>query len=313
MTAGQHPTGDDTLVALGLPRPPDWRAFTRAVSRALSRVPPTGLLLLAIVSVQLGSVLAIHLFATLGPNATVFLRVAFGALLLAIAAPPQLDAGLLKHWRLLALLGIVIAIQNLAFFHAIARIPLGIAVTIEFLGPLGVAVFNSRRPLDLLWVGLAAAGIALLTPEIGGTLDPWGVVFAGITGCAWAGFILLGVRVGQAVPGGRGLSAAMAVAAVVLLPFAGFGAEILTVAPAIVLAVLAVALLSTTIPTVLEFEALKTMPLRKHGIILAIEPVVAMMVGALLLSEALEPRGLLAAAAVMLAAIGATFSGMKGR
>lgn len=300
-----------TVSTCGFPRPPDWKSLTRAMSRLLGTIPPTGLLLLAIISVQLGSVLAIQLFSTLGPSGTVFLRVAFGAVLVAVAAPPVFDKTLRKNAGLVLLFGCVIAIQNLCFFHAIARIPLGTAVTIEFMGPLGVAVFSSRRPVDFMWIALAGLGLALLTPDIGSGLDPWGVLFAAVTGCAWAAFILLSVRIGRIFPGGSGLSPAMIVAALVLTPFAAVSGDMLQVAPTVLLAVLGVAVLSTTIPTVLEFEALKTMPLRKHGIILAIEPVVAMMVGAALLSDTIETNGLLAAAAVMSAAIGATFTGRK--
>jgi inner membrane transporter RhtA len=296
---------------MGFPKPPDWKSFSGAMSRALGTVPPTGLLLLAIVSVQLGSALAIHLFATLGPSGTVFLRVAFGAVLVAIAAPPTIDRTLRTHAGLILLFGTVIAVQNLCFFHAIARIPLGTAVTIEFMGPLGVAVFSSRRPIDFLWIALAFAGLALLTPDIGTGLDPLGVMFAAVTGCAWAGFILMSVRVGKIFPGGTGLSPAMIVAALILTPFAVTSAEIFQIGPMVLLVVLGVAILSTTIPTVLEFEALKTMPLRKHGIILAIEPIIAMMVGAALLADTIETRGMIAAAAVMSAAIGATFTGRK--
>ena len=299
------------ITSSGFPGPPGWKSLTRAVSRVLGTIPPTGLLLLAIISVQLGSALAIQLFSTLGPGGTVFLRVAFGAVLVAVAAPPVFDKTLRKNARLILLFGCIIAIQNLCFFHAIARIPLGTAVTIEFMGPLGVAVFSSRRPVDFMWIAFAGLGLALLTPDIGRGLDPWGVLFAAITGCAWAAFILLSVRVGRIFPGGSGLSPAMIVAALVLTPFAAVSSDILQIAPTVLLVVLGVAVLSTTIPTVLEFEALKTMPLRKHGIILAIEPIVAMMVGAVLLSETIEVRGLLAAAAVMSAAIGATFTGRK--
>ena len=311
--APQNMIGSTTteITSSGFPGPPGWKSLTSAISRLLGTIPPTGLLLLAIISVQLGSVLAIHLFATLGPSGAVFLRVAFGAVLVAIAAPPVFDRTLRRHAGMILLFGCVIAIQNLCFFHAIARIPLGTAVTIEFMGPLGVAVFNSRRPVDFLWIALAAAGLGLLTPDIGNGLDPWGVLFAAITGCAWAAFILLSVRVGRVFPGGSGLSPAMIVAALVLTPLAASSVGIFHVAPTVLLVALGVAVLSTTIPTVLEFQALKKMPLRRHGIILAIEPVVAMIVAAVLLAEAIEARGLLAAAAVMSAAIGATLTGRK--
>ncbi|MFP6744738.1 MAG: EamA family transporter [Alphaproteobacteria bacterium] len=222
--------------------------------RVLGTIPPTGFLLLAIFSFQLGSVLAIHLFSTLGPSGTVFLRVAFGAALVAIAALPVFNKTLTDHAGLILLLGLVIAVQNFFFFHAIARIPLGTAVTIEFLGPLGVAVINSRRPVDFLWVALAGAGLGLLTPDIGAGLDPLGVLFAAITGCAWASFILTGVRVGRTFPSGSGLSPAMIVAAMVLIPCSEFSGAILLAASAVVVAVLAVAILSTTIPTVLFYH-----------------------------------------------------------
>ncbi len=311
-TAPDRKLPETAITQTGSPKPPDWKSVTQALSRVLGTVPPTGLLLLAILSVQLGSVLAIGLFSTLGPSGTVFLRVAFGAILVTIAARPAFDETLRKHAGLIVLFGAVMAVQYLCFFHAIARIPLGIAVTIEFLGPLGVAVFTSRRPVDFLWTALAALGIALLAPKFGGELDPLGVLFAGITGCAWASFILLSRRAGRIFPGGTGLSLGMICAAIFLAPLAAFSTEVFAIAPATLFIVLAVALLSTTIPTVLEYEALKTMPPRNYGIVLSIEPVVAMMIGAALLADTIETRGLIAAAAVMTAAIGATFTGRKG-
>ncbi len=277
------------------------------LARALSAVPPPGLVLLAVLSIQLGAAVAIQLFPTLGPSATVFLRVVLSAGLLWLAWRPRIDAKLRRHAGLLLLFGLAIAGMNLAFYQAIARIPLGIAVTIEFLGPLAIAVFGSRRPRDLVWVLLAVAGLALLTPDIGGDLDPLGVAFAGLGAVGWAGFVLISVRVGRIFERGTGLALAMAVAALLLLPFGvgGMGPALLD--PAILLGVLAVALLSTTIPWSLEFEALKRLPARAYGILVTLEPAIAVLVGVVLLGEALTWRTGLAVACVSLAAIGVTF------
>ena len=153
-------------------------------SRAVAAVPPPGLLLISIVSIQLGAAVAIDLFPVIGPVATVFLRVLFSALLLVAVARRSIGRAALRHAPSLLLYGAILGIMNLCFYSAIARIPLGIAVAIEFVGPLGVAVATSRRPRDFAWIGLAALGILLLTPEIGGTLDPVGVASPAARACA---------------------------------------------------------------------------------------------------------------------------------
>ncbi|HEY8799043.1 MAG TPA: hypothetical protein VIM20_00440, partial [Candidatus Limnocylindrales bacterium] len=144
----------------------------------MAAVPPPGLLLVSIVSIQLGAAVAVHLFATLGPIGTVFLRISFSAVLLLVAARRQIGQDARRHVGMLLLFGCVIGAMNMCFYGAIARIPLGIAVAIEFIGPLGVAAFTSRRPKEFLWIGLAVAGLALLTPSIGTDLDPVGVGLA---------------------------------------------------------------------------------------------------------------------------------------
>ncbi len=282
------------------------RRLSRAAARLYGATPPPVLILLAIVSIQLGAVFAIDLFATFGPVGTAFLRLALSAGLLLALSRPKLDGNLRKHAGLILTYGLVLATMNACFYMAIARIPLGIAVTIEFIGPLGVAVASSRRPRDLLWALLAVAGIAVLGPEIGGGLDPIGIAFAVIAGTGWASFILLSVRVGRAFEGGSGLALGMTVAALALLPFGITSAGALLVEPGLLIVVCAVALLSTTVPFSLEFEALKRMPPRVYGVLIALEPAVAVMVGALLLDDALGWRSLLAVACVVLASLGVT-------
>ena len=161
-------------------------------------------------SVQVGATIARHLFAFLGPAGTVFVRVAFGAgILLAIARPrwPRFDA---RQWRAIVLFGLIVAGMNLCFYESIARIPLGVAVTIEFVGPLGVAIAASRRPLDLAWAAMAAAGVALLSFS-GGAVTTLGLLFALGAAAGWASYIVISQRVGRLVPGGDGLAFALAI------------------------------------------------------------------------------------------------------
>jgi inner membrane transporter RhtA len=282
------------------------------LSRAASSVPPPALLLVSIVSIQLGAAVAVNLFPVLGTVATAFLRLAFAAVLLVVATRHTIAWSARRHAGELLLYGTILALMNLSFYGAIARIPLGIAVAIEFVGPLGLAAATSRRPRDFAWIGLAALGILLLTPEIGNTLDPLGVALAGVTGLFWAGFTLMSQRIGRALPGNSGLAIGMAVAALVVLPVeltvGGLGALDL----GLLAAVLAVAILSTALPLTLEFEALKRMTARTYGILVTLEPVAAAMVGALLLGQALGLQGLIAVGCVTVAALGVTISDRRG-
>ena len=290
----------------GAPTPPDGGPPPRALTRVLAAVPPPGLVLLAIVSIQVGAALAVHLFASLGPEGTVFLRVAISALLLFAAWRPALDRQVRDHLGLLLLYGAVMAATNLCFYQALARIPLGIAVTIEFMGPLALAVVTSRRLPDFLWIALAVLGIAMLAPRIGDGLDPVGVGYAVASGIGWGSFILLSKRVGQIFERGNGLALGMAVGALVLMPFGLPASTVVLTEPLLLLAVVGVAILSTTIPFSLEFEALKRMPPRSYGVLVTLEPAVAVMVGAMLLGDALNIRALFAVACVTTAAIGIT-------
>jgi inner membrane transporter RhtA len=195
----------------------------------------------------------------------------------------------------------------MCFYAAIARIPLGIAVAIEFVGPLGVAALTSRRPRDFLWIGLAVAGLVLLTPDIGTDLDPLGIGLALAAGAGWASFILISPRIGRDL-GNAGLALAMAVAALFTVPFV-FGAGGLARLDAGLLAgALAVAILSTALPLSLEFEALRRMTARAYGITVTLEPVAAALVGVLVLGQTLPAHALVAIACVTAAAIGVTIT-----
>jgi inner membrane transporter RhtA len=271
-------------------------------------VPPPALLLVSIVSIQLGAAVAVNLFPALGPVGTAFLRLAFSAVLLLAATRHSMAWTARRHAGALLLYGTILAVMNLSFYGAIARIPLGIAVAIEFVGPLGLAAATSRRGRDFAWIGLAALGIVLLTPEIGSTLDPIGVALAGVTGLCWAAFTVMSQRIGRALPGNSGLAIAMLVAALVVLPVELVVGGLGNLDLGLLGAALAVAILSTALPLSLEFEALKRMTARTYGILVTLEPAAAALVGALLLGQAIGIQGLLAVACVTAAALGVTIS-----
>jgi inner membrane transporter RhtA len=263
------------------------------------------LVLGAVLSVQLGAAGATTLFDEVGPGGTVLLRVGLAAAVLVALWRPALGGHSPLEWRLVALFGISLAGMNFSFYEALDRIPLGIAVTLEFVGPLGVAIAGSRRRLDLAWVGLAGAGILLLSPGVGESLDLAGAGLALLAGSFWAAYILLSARVGRAFPGGNGLALAMLIAALGLIPvgIADGGAELL--APGVLAVGLAVGLLSSAIPYSLELEALRRLPERSFGVLMSLEPAVAALVGLIALGQDLEAAEVLAIALVVIASAGA--------
>jgi inner membrane transporter RhtA len=269
------------------------------------RVPPTLLVIGAVASVQFGAALAKSIFDEAGPGGTVFLRVASAAVLLALIWRPRLTGLSRAELWLAVLFGLSLAGMNGAFYAALDRIPLGIAVTFEFVGPLGVAVFGSRRPLDLAWVVLAAAGILLLSDFGNASLDGLGVALALTAGGFWAAYILLNARVGQVFPGGDGLAIAMIVATIPLAPIgiADGGSNLLV--PWIIAVGVGVGILSSAIPYTLELEALRRLPAGVFGVLMSLEPAMAALAGFIVLGEDLAARELVAISLVVCASAGA--------
>jgi inner membrane transporter RhtA len=269
------------------------------------RVPPTLLVIGAVASVQFGAALAKSIFDEAGPGGTVFLRVASAAVLLALIWRPRLAGHSRGDLWLAVLFGLSLAGMNGAFYAALDRIPLGIAVTFEFVGPLGVAVFGSRRALDLVWVILAAAGILLLSDFGNASLDGLGVALALVAGGCWAAYILLNARVGRVFPGGDGLAIAMIVATVPLAPIgiADGGTNLLV--PWIIAVGVGVGILSSAIPYTLELEALRRLPAGVFGVLMSLEPAMAALAGFIVLGEDLAARELVAIALVVCASAGA--------
>ncbi len=269
------------------------------------RIPPTLLVLAGVGSVQFGAAFAKTLFDEIGPGGTAFLRVLFAAVILAALWRPDVRGLSRAEWQLAIAYGFALVAMNLTFYEALDRIPLGIAVTFEFVGPLGVAIAGSRRPLDLAWVVLAGAGIVLLSDFGTADLDGLGVALALLAGCFWAAYILLAARVGRVFAGTRGLTIGMCAGAVMLLPFgvadAGsdlHGAEVLAIA-------LGVAVLSSVIPYSLELEALRRTPAGVFGVLMSLEPAAAALAGFILLDEGLATREVVAIALVVAASAGA--------
>ncbi len=271
------------------------------------QIPPASYILLSIVSVQFGATLAKRLFPVAGPSGTVLLRVAMGALLLLALWRPRLTRRSWREWRAVLLFGVTLAAMNWSFYNALARVPLGVAVTIEFVGPLGVAIAGSRRVLDILWVLLAASGILLLAPWSGAGWNPTGIVLALVAGGFWALYILLGAHLGRVFPpGGSGLALAMAVAALCILPVGIASAGAVLLSPLVLLAGLGIGLLSSAIPYSLETAALRRVPPRVFGILMSLEPAAGALFGYLILGEHLGIQSLLALVLVSCAALGAT-------
>ena len=259
------------------------RALGPAVARGFGAVPPPALVLLGVISLQVGAAFAKQLFAMAGATGVVTLRLLFAALVLVVIWRPSLR---MERRTLLVVAGygVVLAAMNICLYQAIERIPLGVAVTIEFLGPLAVAVFGSRRKLDLLWAVLAGLGVLLLS-HVDGGLEPLGVGFALAAAVLWASYILLGAKLGRHTSGGSGLALGMVFGTLVALPFGITGSGMQLLEPEVLVAGLVVALMSSVVPYSLELEALRRMPARVFGVLMSLEPAVAALAGLVVLGE----------------------------
>jgi inner membrane transporter RhtA len=281
------------------------------VRAATGSIPPSGFVLLSIVIVQIGAALAKYLFVFLNPVSATFLRLSFAAVLLLVLYPPRLRDRSLSDYCLITLMGVTMACMNLSFYEAISRIPLGVTVSVEFVGPLGIAILGSRRPLDLLWVVLAGAGIILMAPIGGASLDPTGVGLAMFAGGCWGAYIFLAGKIGRSFSGGTGLALAVAIAALFIAPVGIIQGGTTLLHPFVLVIGAGVALISTVIPYSLEYEALKHLPPRVFGILVSVEPAIAILIGFILLGEQLELQTLTGAGLVTMAAIGVTLWGRQ--
>jgi inner membrane transporter RhtA len=268
------------------------------------------LVLVGVLSVQVGAAFAKDLFDEVSPTTMVWLRLATSTLVLLAVARPSLRGRSRDDLLTVLAFGLTLGLMNWAIYQSFARIPLGIAVTIEFVGPLGVALFGSRRARDLVWVGLAGLGVVLLGVERA-DLDPLGVAYALLAGAAWATYILLSQRTGARWEGVEGLAVASLVAVLPLTPFVLADHDGALLDPRILLIGLVVGLMSSVLPYSCELIALRTLPSSTFGILMSLEPAVAALAAIVVLGEVLAPVQWAAVACVIVAVAGATASSAR--
>jgi inner membrane transporter RhtA len=267
------------------------------------------LVLGGIASVQLGNAWADTLFDRIGAGGAALLRLAWAMVILIIIYRPRLTGRGRSEWLPALALGLVLAAMNLSFYHAIAHLPLGIAVTVEFIGPLAVAIAHSRRPRDLIWVALAAVGIISLAASGGHDVTAIGLVFAATAGGLWGIYILVQARVGQAFSDGSGLALAMIVATVVAVPDGVIEGGSSLLSPGTLAVGLGVGLLSSVIPYSVELIALRRIPPGVFGVLMSIEPAGAALAGVVVLGQGLSARQVIGMVLVSGASLGASLTG----
>ncbi|MFL5352078.1 EamA family transporter [Archangium sp.] len=282
-------------------------------TRSSPTLPPIPAVLLAVVSVQGGAAFAKDVFPALGSAGTAGLRISLSALLLLAVVRPPLARLTRAQWLAVIPYGLVLGTMNLSFYVALARIPLGLAVTLEFVGPLSLAVFGSRRAADFLWALLAAVGILLIAPwrQGVGAPDLVGVLLALFAGACWAAYIVLGGRVSRVFPGAQGVATGMLFAALTVLPFSLAQGLAARITPPLFAAGLAIALLSSALPYTLEMMALRVLPSRTFGILMSLEPAVAALAGLVFLHEQLTVTQWLALVFVSAASAGAALTARR--
>jgi inner membrane transporter RhtA len=264
-----------------------------------------GLVLAGGISVQFGGALAVSLMPRVGALGVVTLRLLVAAVVLLLVCRPKVRGHSRADWSTVVVFGFTMAAMNGLFYQAVARIPLGPAVTLEVLGPLALSVLTSRRVMNLLWAGLALGGVFLLGGGGFSSLDPAGVAFALGAGAMWAAYIIFSARTGRRFPQADGLALAMVVAAVAFLPLGIVESGSRLLVPTTVALGAAVAMLSSVLPYTLELLALRRLPAATFAILMSLEPAVAAVAGFLVLDQALSLTESLAIALVIAASMGA--------
>ncbi|WP_051892441.1 EamA family transporter [Flavobacterium reichenbachii] len=238
-------------------------------------IPPVPAVLLSILSVQCGAAIAKTLFPALGAAGTASIRIGISALILLLAYRPNFSKITRQQWKIVIPYGLSLGAMNLIFYFAIERIPIGLAVTLEFVGPLLVAIFGSKRLIDYCWVILAAAGIVLIAPWSNTRIDSLGVLFALLAGALWAAYIILGGKISKIMNDGQAVSTGMVFAALLILPFGFYENGLINLTPKLFGLGIALALLSSAIPFTLEMKALGQLPPRTFSILMSLEPAAA--------------------------------------
>lgn len=264
--------------------------------------------MISIVSVQFGAAIAKEIIVIAGPSGTVLYRVGFAALLMCVVLRPSVRGRSRSDWTHIAAFGVVLAGMNVSYYASLQYLPIGVSVTIEFTGPLAVAILGSRRRVDVFWALLAALGLVLLSPISGVELDPLGVVLALIAGAFWAAYILLSSRVGDRASGLEGLALALVMSTLVTAVPAVVSAGATLLEPRVIGIGLVVALMASALPYGCEMEALRSLSTANFGMLMSLEPAFAALAGAVVLAERLGAPELIAIALVLAANAGAVMT-----
>ncbi|MGW0536025.1 EamA family transporter [Streptomyces sp. NPDC003032] len=271
-----------------------------------ARFGPVGLVLAGGISVQFGGAVAVSVMPRVGALGIVTLRLAFAALVLLAVCRPKVRGHSRADWGTVVAFGVAMAAMNGLFYQALARIPMGAAVTLEVLGPLALSVIASRRAVNLIWAGLALCGVFLLGGGGGFSgLDPVGVAYALGAGAMWAAYIVFSARTGRRFPQADGLALAMVVAAVLFLPLGIAESGPKLVDPGTLALGAVVAVMSSVLPYTLELLALRRLPSHTFAVLMSLEPAIASLAGFLVLSQALSLAEALAVSLVIVASMGA--------
>lgn len=274
-------------------------------------IPPIYAVLLAIISVQCGAAIAKTLFPAIGAAGTASIRIGVSAIILLLAYRPNLKQITPNQWKIVVPYGLSLGAMNLIFYLAIERIPIGLAVTLEFVGPLLVAIIGSKRLIDYCWVLLAAIGIALIAPWNNSSIDLIGVIYALLAGALWAAYIVLGGKVSKIMNGGQAVSTGMLFAAILILPFGFYENGLANLTPKLFGMGIALALLSSAIPFTLEMKALGQLPPRTFSILMSLEPAAASVCAFIFLQEHLSFYQILAVVCVVIASAGSTLTAKR--
>lgn len=283
--------------------------MTKNTSSLVSTLLPVGLLLIAMASVQSGAALAKTMFPIIGAQGTTALRLIFASLIMLLILRPWRARLTAKSWRTVVIYGIALGGMNILYYMSLRTVPLGIAVALEFTGPLAVAIYASRRPIDFAWIALAIAGLFMLIPLGENThgIDPVGAAYALGAGVCWAFYILYGQKAG-ADHGVQTAALGVMIAALLIAPIGIAHAGSALLNPALIPIAIAVAVLSTAFPYTLEMMALTRMPTRTFGTLMSIEPAFGALSGLLFLNEILSLTQWMAILCIIMASIGATLT-----
>ena len=268
----------------------------------------SALVVVGLIAQDVGAAISIMVFPEVGAAGMTALRLVFSAAILLVIARPRLRGRSRRDWMTVVLFAAALAAMNLSFYEAISRIPLGIAVTIEVLGPLLLSVIMGRRWLNALWAALALIGVVILGGLNLERLDPIGVLFAIAAGALWALYILTSAATGRRFERLDGLAIAMAIAAVVGLPFGAISAGAALFDPRWLLLGLAVAVLSSTIPYALELVALRRLPESAFGVLMSLAPAIAALAGLVILGQPVTALDAVAIAIVIVASSGSVLT-----